>query len=106
MHFRLSDIPQNEFTLLYYAYEEEPYNHFYMAIPNTEKSTSVSATDYHLIREIANQAKTTPKVRAQLEEIMLKWPTMCKQNLGRTNVIRHQIITTDQHPVRKRCVSV
>lgn len=102
MHCHLPDTSQDECTLPFYQYDEQLTNRFYMAIPSIEESPTVSEADYHLIREAIDQAETTPEVRRQLEELMLKWPTVCTQSLGRTNVIKHQIITTDQQPIRKR----
>lgn len=67
-----------------------------MAILDTYESPTISEADHHLIVEAAMHAETTPEIQAQLKELMLKWPTVCTQNIGRANVIQHQIITTDQ----------
>ncbi len=37
---------------------------------------------------------------------MLSWPTVCTQQIGRTNCIKHRIITVDEIPVRKRAYKV
>lgn len=73
-----------------------------MAVLDTDEPPIISGADHNLIVEAAMHAETTPEIQAQLKDLMLKWPTVCTQNIGRTNVIRHQIITTDQQPVRKK----
>lgn len=37
---------------------------------------------------------------------MLEWPTVCTQEIGHTNLVKHCIITTDEIPVRKRAYKV
>ncbi len=42
----------------------------------------------------------------QLEGLMLDWPTVCTDTLEQTNLIRHQINTIDEIPVRKKAYPV
>ncbi len=39
-------------------------------------------------------------------ELMLSWPTVCTQELGRTNCVKHRITTIYEIPVRKRAYKV
>ncbi len=39
-------------------------------------------------------------------ELMLSWPTVCTQELGRTNRVKHRITTIDEIPVRKKAYKV
>ncbi len=45
-------------------------------------------------------------VRKQLKELLLSWPSVCTQEIGRTNVVKHRIITTDEVLVRRRAYKV
>lgn len=38
--------------------------------------------------------------------MLLNWPTVCTDGLGQTSIIKHQIITSDSIPVRKRAYPV
>lgn len=96
LHFHLPDDARKKCTFPFYSHDGQSTNHFYMAILDTDESPTISEADHHLIVEAAMHAETTPEIQAQLKELMLKWPTVCTQNIGRTNVIQHQIITTDQ----------
>ncbi len=102
LHFHLPDVAQKKCTFPFYSQDGPSNNHFYMAVLDTDEPPIISGADHNLIVEAAMHAETTPEIQAQLKDLMLKWPTVCTQNIGRTNVIRHQIITTDQQPVRKK----
>ncbi len=44
--------------------------------------------------------------RRRLEGLLLNWPTVCTDELGQTSIIKHQIITSDFIPVRRRAYPV
>ncbi len=102
LQFHLPDVAQNKCTFPFYSQNGPSNNHFYMAVMDTDEPPIISEADHNLIVEAAMHAETTPEIQARLKDLMLEWPTVCTQNIGRTNVIRHQIITTDQQPVRKK----
>lgn len=47
-----------------------------------------------------------PIVQKNLEELMLSWPTVCTQQLGKTKCVKYRITTMDEIPVRKRAYKV
>ncbi|RXN25058.1 Retrovirus-related Pol poly from transposon [Labeo rohita] len=79
----------------------QPGNHFFLALP-LEENLLCDDADAKLIHQVAQEAETSPDVKAQLQNLMLEWPKVCTQNLGRTSLVKHKIITTDEHPVRKK----
>ncbi len=74
----------------------------HLALPLVQVSSSTLAT----IKELASRAGVLNTQKGQLEALMLDRPTVCTDSLGRTAVIRHQINTTDEIPVRKRAYPV
>ncbi len=72
--------------------------HFCIAlpIPSTAKETHLS------IQQLVRQANTSCKFRTQLEKLMLQWPAVCTHEIGNSKLVKHQIFTTDEIPVRKR----
>lgn len=87
LHFHLPDVAQKKCTFPFYSHDGPSTNHFYMAIPGADTSPTISEADQHLIVKAAMHAETTPEIQAQLKDLMLEWPTVCTQNLGRSNVI-------------------
>lgn len=79
-----------------------PSLHFYLAIP-------FSGGNYksrQQIQQLAQAADTETHVKKQLEELLLSWPSVCTQEIGRTSIVKHHIITRDEVPVRWRAYRV
>ncbi len=74
----------------------------HLALPLVQVSSSTLAT----IKELASRADVLKTQKGQLEALMLDRPTVCTDALGRTAVIRHEINTMDEIPVRKRAYPV
>ncbi|XP_073808802.1 adenosylhomocysteinase isoform X1 [Danio rerio] len=55
-----------------------------------------------LIDQALENSHTTTKVKSQLKALMCDWPSVCTNKLGRTDLIKHVIKTTDDLPLRKR----
>ncbi|KAI4896830.1 hypothetical protein NFI96_026674, partial [Prochilodus magdalenae] len=100
-----------------------PFNHNTYKLPGGGDEYSFASTepDYHPIRlylaigripisaetasaieQLVEHADTTPNEKRMLESLLLNWPTVCTDKLGHTNVICHQILTTDEVPVRRK----
>lgn len=62
----------------------------------------VSENTITIIKDLVSQADISRSEKRQLEGILLNWPTVCTDDLGQTAVIKHQIVTNDSIPVRKR----
>lgn len=75
---------------------------FYLAIPLQPCSDEV----LHSIHQLSEKADTDMQTQQELENLMLSWPTVCNQEIGYTNLVKHRIITTDELPVRKRAYKV
>ncbi|GAA6081372.1 uncharacterized protein LOC125141175 [Tachysurus ichikawai] len=55
-----------------------------------------------LINQAVENSHAANEVKNQLKALMCDWPSVCTQKLGRTNLIKHEIRTIDEHPLRKR----
>lgn len=49
----------------------------------------MASTTLTTIKELVDQADVSKAQIPQLEGLMLDWPTVCTDNLGQTNLIRH-----------------
>ncbi|GAA6104764.1 protein turtle homolog B-like [Tachysurus ichikawai] len=76
--------------------------HFYLAIPLTSCSDEV----FQSICQLVEQADTDTQTQRELKNLMLSWPTVCNQETGQTEVVKHRIITTDERPVRKKAYKI
>ncbi len=76
--------------------------HFYLAI----FSPTCSSETLQCIHQLTSAADTDLQTKQELENLMLNWPTVCTQEIGRTNLVKHRIITTDEVPVRRRVYKV
>ncbi|KAK9981899.1 hypothetical protein ABG768_001422 [Culter alburnus] len=74
----------------------------HLALPLVQVPSSTLAT----IKDLVSRAEVNRTQKCQLEALMLERPTVCTESLGRTAVIRHQINTSDEIPVRKRAYPV
>lgn len=82
LHFHLPEVTRKE-SIIPFAFHDEPStNHFFMAIPERVEDPFITEEDHHLIDEAVRHAETTPEIQAQLKYLMVKWPTVCTQNLG------------------------
>ncbi len=79
-----------------------PSLHFYFAIT----SPGCNNESRQQIQQLVQAADTEIHVRKQLKELLLSWPSVCTQEIGRTNVVKHRIITTDEVPVWRRAYKV
>lgn len=71
---------------------------FYIALP-----IPLTSSETHLsIQKLVQQANTSFQFKTQLEKLMLQWPAICTHEIGHSNLVKHQILTTDEVPVRKR----
>lgn len=68
-------------------------NHFYMAVMEEKKQSPT----------VVPLLDSKPEVVRPLQQ---KWPAVWTESAGATEVIKHQIITTDELPVRKRAYRV
>ncbi len=72
--------------------------HFYLAL-----STPVSSDEtLQSIHDLIQKADMNHHSKEVLRELMLKWPTVCTNEIGQSSIIKHRIITNDEVPVRKR----
>lgn len=55
-----------------------------------------------LIDQCVENSHAAVKVKSQLKALLFDWPSVCTTNLGRTSLIKHEIKTTDDLPIRKR----
>ncbi len=55
-----------------------------------------------LIDQVVGNSHAADKVKSQLKALLYDWPSVCTTNLGRTSLIKHEIKTTDELPLRKR----
>lgn len=90
----------NYFPFLHH--DIHPTMHFYLAIA----SPTCSDETRQNIHQLALAANTDQRIRTELESLMLNWPTVCIQEISRTNLVKHRIITTDEIPVRRRAYKV
>lgn len=79
-----------------------PSLHFYLAI----SSPGGNNESRQQIQQLSQAADTENHAKKQLEELLLSWPSVCTQEIGRTSVVKHRIITTDEVPVRRRAYRV
>lgn len=75
---------------------------FYLAIPLQPCSDEV----FQSICQLSEKADTDVQTQQELENLMLSWSTVCNQEIGHTNLVKHRIITTDELPFRKRAYKV
>lgn len=47
-----------------------------------------------LIHQLVANADISSEVKSQLEQLMKDWPTVCTNEIGHTNIVKHRIITT------------
>lgn len=80
----------------------QPSTYFYLALsgPFADEET------LQQIRQLTQTADTNFATKEKLEELMLSWPTVCTRQVGRTDCIKHCIITMNEVPVRKRAYKV
>ncbi len=86
------------FPFMHYNGHSSTY--FYLAMP------TVSLEDHQQILRTIRMVDSDSVIQNNLEELMLSWPTVCTQQLGRTNCVKHRITTIDEIPVRKRAYKV
>lgn len=55
-----------------------------------------------LIQQLVSGMDTTP----QLDSLLHEWPTVCTNSVGRTTVVSHCNITTDEVPINKKAYRV
>ncbi|GAA6094206.1 uncharacterized protein LOC125145182 [Tachysurus ichikawai] len=55
-----------------------------------------------LINQAVENSHAANEVKNQLKALMCDWPLVCTHKLGRTNLIKHEIRTIDELPLRKR----
>ncbi|XP_047663303.1 uncharacterized protein LOC125140072 [Tachysurus fulvidraco] len=63
--------------------------HFYLAIPLPR----VSEDTQQSIRDLVIKTNTNQQNKSLLEELMLNWPTVCTNEIGRTSIVKHRLIT-------------
>ncbi len=72
--------------------------HFYLAL----STPSATAETLQSIHQLVQETDT----KQWNKELMLKWPTVCTNEIGQSSIVKHRIITTDEVPVRKRAYRV
>jgi len=75
---------------------------FYLALPIPEESSET----HSLIHQLVNNADTSPGLKLRLEQLMKDWPTVCTNEIGHTNIVKHRIITTNEVPIRRKAYRV
>ncbi len=75
---------------------------FYLALPTPQMTVETLQS----INQLVLKSDSTVQFKSQLENLMRKWPTICTHEIGHSKMVRHQIITTDEIPVRKRAYKV
>lgn len=76
--------------------------------PEKEANVSMSHCEESeaLIQQLVHGADTSPQLRAQLDSLLHEWPTVCTHSVGRTTLVFHCIITTDEVPIKKKAYQV
>lgn len=85
-------------TFPFQQHNVQPSIYFYLALPGPTCDEETLQQN-HRLAQVSDTDLTTQK---KVENLMLSWPTVCTQQIGRTNCIKHCIITVDEIPVRKR----
>ncbi len=67
---------------------------------------TVSLEDHQQILRTTQMVDSDFIIQKSLEKLMLSWATVCTQQLGRTNCVKHRITTIDEIPVRKRAYKI
>lgn len=80
----------------------KPSLYFYLVLPTPQMTVETLQS----INKLILKADSTVQFKNQLESLMRNWPTVCTQEIGHSKKVRHQIITTDEIPIRKRAYRV
>lgn len=75
---------------------------FYLALPIPEESSETRS----LIHQLVDNADTSSGLKSRLEQLMKDWPTVCTNEIGHTNIVKHRIITTNEVPIRRKAYRV
>ncbi|XP_057205890.1 uncharacterized protein LOC130564036 [Triplophysa rosa] len=95
--YRMLAIPEPK-SFPFLQHNLQPSTHFYLAVSGSTCNDE-TLQQVHKLAQAADADLTTQK---ELKDFMVHWSTVCTQQIGRTNCIKHSIITVDEVPVRKR----
>ncbi|XP_043081705.1 uncharacterized protein LOC122329503 [Puntigrus tetrazona] len=93
---------QKEILHPFSCYDQPPSVNVHCALPLRQASSDTIT----VVKDLVGLADVSQTEKYHLEELLLNWPTVCTDVLGQTSVIKHQIITSDSIPVRRRAYSV
>jgi len=89
-------------TFPFPQHDVQPSSYFCLALPGSSFDEETCQQIHHL----AQASDTDPPTQNKIENLMLNWPTVCTRQIGRTNSVKHRIITVDEIPIRKRAYKV
>lgn len=59
--------------------------YFYLAIP----TPNIDYTVLESIQRLTNKAETNPLFKEKLENLLVDWPTICSEEVGYSNIVKH-----------------
>ncbi len=71
---------------------------FYLALPLPEESCETQT----FVHQLITTAITSPEYQFRLKHLLREWHTVCTNEIGHTDVVKHRIITTSEVPIRKK----
>lgn len=79
------------------CYDQPPSVNIHCALPIVQVSSDTTAA----IKDLVGLGDTSRTEKRHLEGLLFNWPTVCTDTLGKTSIIKHQIITNDPVPIWK-----